>query len=124
MQYRKVLSVRILAKIRPRGRAAMIRRAAANQEAAVERDITPKIIKAPVEIQSWDHDNNRRNRQGDPRISCFVFYQGSKETCRKCTDESGSGRRHSCKVHQFQTERIGNRSDASRQTLTQDVPDC
>ena len=38
-------------------------------------------------------------------------HQGSKETCRKCTDESGSGRRHSCKVHQFQTERIGNRSD-------------
>ena len=41
VQYRNVLSVSILAKISPRGSAAMIRMAAANQDAAVERDIIP-----------------------------------------------------------------------------------
>lgn len=39
VQYRNVLSVSILAKISPRGSAAMIRMAAANQDAAVERDM-------------------------------------------------------------------------------------
>lgn len=43
VQYRKVLSVRILAKMSPRGRAAMIRIAAANQEAAVASDIIPRL---------------------------------------------------------------------------------
>ena len=43
VQYRKVLSVRILAKMSPKGRAAMIRIAAANQEAAVASDIIPRL---------------------------------------------------------------------------------
>lgn len=38
-----VLSVRILAKISPRGKARMISIAAANQDAEVCRDITPRL---------------------------------------------------------------------------------
>ena len=43
VQYRNVLSVRILAKINPNGRAATISIAAANQEADVERFIVPRL---------------------------------------------------------------------------------
>ena len=43
VQYRNVLSVRILAKINPNGRAATISIAAANQEADAERFIVPRL---------------------------------------------------------------------------------
>ena len=43
VQYRKVLSVRILAKISPSGKARMISSAAANHEAEVWSDMTPRL---------------------------------------------------------------------------------
>ena len=43
VQYRNVLSVRILAKINPNGRAATISIAAANQEADAERFMVPRL---------------------------------------------------------------------------------
>lgn len=43
VQYRNVLSVSILAKINPSGRARMIKIAEANQVAEVARDIIPRL---------------------------------------------------------------------------------
>ena len=43
VQYRNVLSVKILAKISPSGSDAMIRSAAANQDAETDKDMTPRL---------------------------------------------------------------------------------
>ena len=43
VQYLKALSVRIRAKISPNGNAAMIRIADANQDAATDNDIIPRL---------------------------------------------------------------------------------
>ena len=43
VQYRNVLSVRILAKISPSGNAAPISTADANQDAAADKDIIPTL---------------------------------------------------------------------------------
>ena len=43
VQYRNVLSVKILAKISPSGSDAMIRSAAANQDAETDKDMIPRL---------------------------------------------------------------------------------
>ena len=43
VQYRNALSVKILAKISPSGSAAMIRSAAANQDAERDKDMIPRL---------------------------------------------------------------------------------